>query len=215
LALGLAIGLGTRGIEHVEWPRVAAIAAAGVETFIGAARRFESWGGVGGSADGVSDAPAVAVVHDYAHHPTELAALLGATREAFPGRRLHVLFQPHQQSRTARLLDDFADTLAPTSGDTTAAFADALVVAPVYGARRHIDGAHAAGAPELAAAVRARGGAGVSADTLLGAVETFVTGLPSGVPVVALVVGAGDVEDVRLELLARLSFRFDARPVPQ
>ena len=42
----------------------------------------------------------VAVVDDYAHHPTELAATLAAARQAFPGRRLVAVFQPHLYSRT-------------------------------------------------------------------------------------------------------------------
>jgi UDP-N-acetylmuramate--alanine ligase len=37
----------------------------------------------------------VAVVDDYAHHPSELAATLSAARQAFTGRRLVAVFQPH------------------------------------------------------------------------------------------------------------------------
>ena len=103
LALALAVGLVAR-----EWrldPDEAADAAArAVHRYRGAERRFEPWGTVGG----------VELVHDYAHHPTEVRATLGAARRTFPGKPLHVLFQPHQHSRTARFLDDFVDSLRGT-----------------------------------------------------------------------------------------------------
>ena len=61
-------------------PAIEALAA-----FSGVGRRFERLGEHGG----------VAVVDDYAHHPSELAATLAAARQAFPGRRLVAVFQPH------------------------------------------------------------------------------------------------------------------------
>src|SRR5512146_3066919 len=60
-------------------------------TFSGAARRFER----------VGEAAGVTVVDDYAHHPSEVRATLAAARQAFPGRRLLAVFQPHLYSRTA------------------------------------------------------------------------------------------------------------------
>src|SRR6185437_10485192 len=66
-------------------------AAAALAEFGGVGRRFERLGEHGG----------VAVVDDYAHHPSELAATLAAARQAYPGRRLVAVFQPHLYSRTA------------------------------------------------------------------------------------------------------------------
>ena len=65
------------------------------------------------------------LVDDYGHHPTEIAATMRAARDAWPGRRLVVVFQPHRFTRTRDLLDDFADVLSA---------ADALLVAEVYAA---------------------------------------------------------------------------------
>lgn len=65
------------------------------------------------------------LVDDYGHHPSEVAATMRAVRDAWPGRRLVVVFQPHRFTRTRDLLDDFADVL---SG------ADKLLVAEVYSA---------------------------------------------------------------------------------
>jgi UDP-N-acetylmuramate--alanine ligase len=67
----------------------------------------------------------VLLVDDYGHHPTEVAATLAAARQAWPGRRLVVAFQPHRYSRTRDLLDDFAEVLSA---------ADRLLVTEVYAA---------------------------------------------------------------------------------
>src|SRR5207253_84641 len=67
----------------------------------------------------------VTIVDDYAHHPTEVAVTLEAVRQAYPGRRVLLAFQPHRYTRTRDLIDDFGKVL---SG------ADALAVTEVYAA---------------------------------------------------------------------------------
>ncbi|MBV8782932.1 MAG: UDP-N-acetylmuramate--L-alanine ligase, partial [Gammaproteobacteria bacterium] len=67
----------------------------------------------------------VSIVDDYGHHPTEVTATLEAARQAYPGRRILLAFQPHRYTRTRDLIDDFARAL---SG------ADALLVTEVYAA---------------------------------------------------------------------------------
>jgi len=79
----------------------------------GTARRFEVLGEAGD----------ITIIDDYAHHPTEVRATLSAARELFGGRRLIVVFQPHQYSRTRFLLSDFA-----ASFDA----ADILIVPDIY-----------------------------------------------------------------------------------
>ena len=186
-ALALALAVGISRVEGAPEPaELAAAAAAGIERFLGVARRFELWG----TADDVD------VVHDYAHHPTEVRATLEAARRAFGGRPLHVLFQPHQYSRTARFLEAFAESLRGV---------DRVVVADVYGARAHVDGERLAGARELVLALRQRGleaeeGGGLDTST-----ARFVAGLPS--PAAAFVLGAGDIEWVRDDLLQKLALR--------
>lgn len=95
-------------------------AARGAETFLGTGRRFEPRG----EADGVR------VVDDYAHHPTEVAALLAAARPVAGTGRVLVLFQPHLFSRTRIFAREFAAALAA---------ADLAVVAGVYAAREDPD----------------------------------------------------------------------------
>jgi UDP-N-acetylmuramate--alanine ligase len=65
------------------------------------------------------------LVDDYGHHPTEIAATLEAVRQAWPERRLVVVFQPHRYTRTRDLIDDFAEVLSA---------ADRLLVTEVYAA---------------------------------------------------------------------------------
>jgi UDP-N-acetylmuramate--alanine ligase len=90
--------------------------AAACAGFSGVARRFD----VRGDRDGVT------VVDDYAHHPTELRALLEATRQAMPGRRVVAVFQPHLYSRTRDFARDFASALLG---------AEVAIVLPIYPAR--------------------------------------------------------------------------------
>lgn len=52
------------------------------------------------------------VVDDYAHHPTEIHAVLRAARHAFPDRRLVAVFQPHQHSRLKKFKAEFAKVLS-------------------------------------------------------------------------------------------------------
>jgi UDP-N-acetylmuramate--alanine ligase len=93
--------------KHNQWNAAAAMAVAGMwkhpDEILGALarikpvrRRFETvWEGRG-----------FRVVSDYAHHPTEIAALIQTARELKPARLLGV-FQPHRYTRTLALGPDF------------------------------------------------------------------------------------------------------------
>ena len=54
------------------------------------------------------EARGIAVVDDYGHHPTEIAATLSAAKNGSGGRRTVVVFQPHRYSRTKELMNEFA-----------------------------------------------------------------------------------------------------------
>ena len=73
----------------------------GLSGFQGAGRRFEFKGKFNG-AD---------LYDDYAHHPSELCAVLDAV-EALNYTRTIVVFQPHTYSRTHALFEDFLKQLA-------------------------------------------------------------------------------------------------------
>ena len=89
-----------------------AVLAAALGEFQGAERRFQTLGEAGG----------VLVVDDYGHHPTEIAAVVAAAREAHD-RRLVVVFQPHRYTRTRLLMDRFGPALAG---------ADEIVLTDIY-----------------------------------------------------------------------------------
>lgn len=65
-------------------------------------------------------------VDDYAHHPTELNAVIGSIRTFNPGKKLLVAFQPHLFSRTRDFAESFAESLAE---------ADELLLLDIYPAR--------------------------------------------------------------------------------
>ncbi len=99
----------------------AATAAAGLAAFAGTGRRFEHRGTAGG----------VRVVDDYAHHPTEVAALLRAAR-AVAGRRPGAGAVP-----AAPVLPD--PRRSPSEFAVALSLADEVVVTDVYAAREDPD----------------------------------------------------------------------------
>ncbi len=171
----LACGIGPWGLKVADM-------APGLAQFVGAERRFQRIG----SAKGVQ------VVDDYAHHPTELAATLAAAREAYPGRRIVVAFQPHLFSRTRDFAIEFGQALAQ---------ADLIALADIYPAREQpmpgvtskliADAATKAGRAPAWEGPRSH-----AAEALAGMVHEGD---------VVFTVGAGDITKTGPELLARLS----------
>lgn len=117
----------------------AAIMAA-LAGFQGVARRFEVHGEL------ALETGTALLVDDYGHHPTEVKATLEAVRQAWPQRRLVLVFQPHRYSRTRDLYEDFVRVLSEV---------DVLVLLEVYAAgEEHIPGADGR---SLSGSVRQRG----------------------------------------------------------
>lgn len=52
------------------------------------------------------------IIDDYAHHPTELNAIIRATKNFYPNKSILGIFQPHLFSRTRDFADDFAQSLS-------------------------------------------------------------------------------------------------------
>lgn len=88
----------------------------GLSQYEGAGRRQEFLG----EKDGVM------IYDDYAHHPSEISALLKGFKNKYPDAKVGIIFEPHQHSRTAALLDEFAEALA---------LADEVGLFPIYPAR--------------------------------------------------------------------------------
>ncbi|WP_120006277.1 UDP-N-acetylmuramate--L-alanine ligase [Nesterenkonia muleiensis] len=155
---GLAAGLGLSE------------AAGALAWFRGSSRRFE----LTGEANGVR------VIDDYAHHPTEVAAVLSAAQGAASGR-VHAVFQPHLFSRTRDFSAEFGQALNA---------ADTAVVLEIYPAReKPIAGvsAHLLGHPVLSRSE---------------AVAAVVAAAEPGDMVLTL--GAGDVTALAPQILTAL-----------
>lgn len=99
--------------------------AQGLSDFTGVRRRFEFRGEVE-----QGEFAGTRVYDDYAHHPTEVDAVLTAARQKVQaegdGARVVVCFQPHLYSRTQEFASEFAAALS---------LADATVVLDIFGAR--------------------------------------------------------------------------------
>lgn len=53
----------------------------------------------------------VVFIDDYAHHPSELKAIIMSVRELYPHKKITAVFQPHLYSRTRDFVDEFAQSL--------------------------------------------------------------------------------------------------------
>jgi UDP-N-acetylmuramate--alanine ligase len=143
---------------------------AGLRDFAGVGRRLEARGQVKGAP----------WVDDYAHHPTEIEAALGALRAAH-GRPIVAVFQPHRYTRTQALLDRFSTCFHGV---------ETLVLLPIYPAgEAPIQGVSS---ERLANAVAAAGGPRVVlAHSFAEAAESGAEALgPEGL---LATIGAGDV----------------------
>ena len=189
------LALRVPGVHNLRNAAAALAAAAAVDADLEAcARALAEFRGVGRRFERLGEAAGVTVVDDYAHHPSEVAATLAAARQAFPGRRVVAVFQPHLFSRTALHGDALGRALAA---------ADLVVVAPIYGAREQpVPGVTA----DLVARGAARGGAPTTAVRERAGLSAVLaeTVRPGDV---VFTLGAGDVTRVGPELLGILGKR--------
>lgn len=65
-------------------------------------------------------------IDDYAHHPTEIRALIKSIRSLYPEKEITVIFQPHLFSRTRDFAKGFSESLS---------LADRVILLPIYPAR--------------------------------------------------------------------------------
>jgi len=154
---------------------------AALEAFEGPRRRFETKGRPRG----------VWIVDDYAHHPTEVVAVLKAARAAADGE-VWVVFQPHTTNRTHALLDEFAR-----------AFGDAqhVLVLPIYKPSGREAAAREVSSADLVARLNVHPDAR-TVSTFEEAVDAVAQRVKKGDLV--LTVGAGDVTRLSDMLVERL-----------
>lgn len=90
------------------------------------ARVVSEFQGVHRRMDVHLDTPNAVYIDDYAHHPTELRALIDTVKGRWPRRHLTLVFQPHLYSRTRDFMQEFSEVLA---------LADRVILLPIYPAR--------------------------------------------------------------------------------
>lgn len=150
------------------------IIGAAIESFQGIRRRFE-----------YHLKQPFALIEDYAHHPTEIKALLKSIKALYPKEKICICFQPHLFSRTRDFMEDFANAL-----DT----ADRVLLLPIYPAReRAIEGI-----TSTVLAGKMKNAEVVEKESLAEAVVATKAG-------VILVVGAGDIGDLVPEIKAQFA----------
>lgn len=157
---------------------------AALRNYGGVKRRFEIVGSVGG----------VPLMDDYAHHPTAVKQLVETARNTFAQRRVVAVFQAHQYQRLLTFMPDFTDCLSK---------ADRVLIARTYAAR---ESGVQPGEPEerLARSLRQLGVEAMA----YGDFSSIVADLSMKLAPrdVALFIGAGDINQVAFELLARKEF---------
>lgn len=152
---------------------------AGLERFAGLRRRLQLLGEVRG----------IALLDDYAHHPTEVAAALATVRQMYPDRRVWCVFQPHQATRICHLLDEFAESLHN---------AEKIIVAEIFRARESSPRAGEITAADLAARIAARGADVAQLATAAEIHDHLRQSLRPGDVVITM--GAGDIGKIAHEL---------------
>ena len=111
MARNAALAVRAAELLGADWEAAAAAVAeyAGIERRMGTLREENG----------------VCFMEDYAHHPTEVRASIELVRRLHPGKKLHVVFQPHRYARLERFFGDFVRELDA---------ADKVTVLPVFAA---------------------------------------------------------------------------------
>ncbi|PRD35787.1 UNVERIFIED_CONTAM: murC [Trichonephila clavipes] len=185
----LSVTLNLPGLHNVL-NSLAAIAiatdeGAGDEAIVAALGSFQ---GVGRRFQRLIEAGGVQLVDDYGHHPREVAATIAAARQAYPGRRLVMMFQPHRYTRTRDCFDDFVQVLSTV---------DHLLLLDVYSAgEKPIPGADGRA---LSRSIRTRG---VVDPVFIESPDELAQLLPAQLQAgdVLLTQGAGTVGAIAVEL---------------
>jgi UDP-N-acetylenolpyruvoylglucosamine reductase len=171
----------------------AAAALAAAHTVQGelAAYPFGGYTGVRRRQDVLARGPGLTIYADYAHHPTEITALLRSLR-ARGAARLLAVFQPHRHTRTRQFAPAFAQALAladrafllpvysageaPLAGGTT----EAILAAAPDGAHFSIHASFAELAPALTASLSEAAGETALVFVGAGDIDEFATAFAQG-----------------------------------
>ena len=152
------------------------------------ARALTSFTGTGRRFDVRADVDGLAVVDDYAHHPTAIRVTLEAAKGRYPDRALWAVWQPHTYSRTQQLMADYLHAFAA---------ADHVLVTDIYAAREQpVEGVSSAALVAAMSHPDAR-----HTPSLDDAVDRLDRDVRA--PAVVLIMSAGDAPRIGIDLLQR------------
>ena len=155
----------------------------GIESFKGVHRRCELLAEIDG----------ITIIDDYGHHPTEIKSTISCLKSVFPNRRLIVIFQPHQYSRTRFLLKEFAKSFN---------LADKIVVPDIYFVRDSLIEKKLVNAEILVEKIRKNGKEAIYLPTFNEIVE-YINEIKKKDDVI-LTIGAGPVDKIAKKLIKRM-----------
>ena len=153
----------------------------GLNQFSGIKRRYEFMGNVKRK---------IFLVHDYAHHPTEIKKTINATRQIVKYKKLLVVFQPHTYSRTKTLMNKFVEIFFNL---------DDVVIISTYSAREKFD--KDGSAKTLYNKIKENNNHAIYCANFITAQNYIETKIQNGWAV--LILGAGDI-DILAENLSKL-----------
>ena len=93
IAIGLEYGVSINNIQK------------SIANFKGVARRYEIYNDIS-----IGDKK-VKIIDDYGHHPTEIEAVMKATKKGFSNKKISLVFQPHRFTRTRDCYEEFIRVL--------------------------------------------------------------------------------------------------------
>ncbi|MEA3295727.1 MAG: UDP-N-acetylmuramate--L-alanine ligase [Patescibacteria group bacterium] len=133
------------------------------------------------------------IINDYAHHPTEVKALLSGAREKFPKNKIWAIFQPHQLQRTYYFFNDFVKVFDD---------ADEIVITKIYNPTGRGDSkiAKKVSSEKLAESLRQRGKKAryaINFQKIIQIIETETK--PNDI---ILLIGAGDIYNLNSQFNA-------------
>ena len=137
------------------------------------------------------------LVSDYGHHPTELKAVLSAAREKYPNKKIYCIFQPHQYHRTYHLFDDFIKTLQIVS-------IDKIIITDIYdvAGREDRETKEKVNSQKLVNAINNPEVIYLLKDKIIEYLEKKLKGGE-----VVIIMGAGDIYDITIQIIKNQSIR--------
>jgi UDP-N-acetylmuramate--alanine ligase len=133
------------------------------------------------------------LMSDYGHHPTEISVTLKALKEGFPDKKVLMIFQPHQYSRTLELLEGFQNCFSD---------ADSVIIPNIYASRDSQEDMQKISAQSLVASIHHDDKIfGDGLKNTLSLIEKYDREYPNSS--IILLQGAGDIDTLRYEIKTR------------